>query len=337
MKKVIRILGFLVLFLILAAAGGLLYFNSAYPVKIKIDDIKVEATPERLERGKYLAHHVSLCIDCHSARDFKYYSGPLIENTFGQGGEEFNKEIGGIPGLLYARNITPAGIGHWSDGELLRAITCGVNKENEALFPLMPYQNYASLSKEDLFSIVAYIRSLPPIENDITEKSIDFPVNLIIKTLPAEASLTSTIPDKSNKLEYGKYMTNAAGCVHCHTKQVEGKFVEGMAFAGGFRFGFPDGSVIQSANITPDKETGIGHWTREAFIARFKAYVDSLGNPVKIPVVPNEKNTIMPWTVYGGMTTEDLGAIYDFLRTVPAINHKVITFTPAGENLAGAH
>lgn len=74
MKKLLRIFGFLVLFLVVAALVGVLYFNSAYPVKIPAEDFKVDVTAERLERGKYLVHHVTICIDCHSERNFKFYS-----------------------------------------------------------------------------------------------------------------------------------------------------------------------------------------------------------------------------------------------------------------------
>lgn len=330
MKKLLRILGFLLLFLIIAAAAGLLYFNSAYPVKIAVEDFKLEASPERLARGEYLAHHVTGCIDCHSSRNFEFYAGPVVDGTWGKGGELFDEALANVPGKVYSRNITPAGIGNWTDGEFYRAIVNGIDKNNEALFPIMPYTHFAGLSNEDVLSIMAYIRTIPSLENKIPQRVLNFPLNFIVKTIPAPATPLASIPDKSNTLEYGKYMANAAACIECHTIAVEGKFLPGMDFAGGFKFTFPNGDISTSANITPDNETGIGHWTKEAFIAKFKAYVDSSGNQVMIPTAEHEKNTVMPWTKLGGITTEDLGAIYEYLRTIPPVSHKVNTFVKAG-------
>ncbi|MBP6334296.1 MAG: cytochrome C [Bacteroidia bacterium] len=333
MKKFLRILGFLLLFLVVAAAAGLLYFNSAYPVKIPVEDLKLVSNEARLERGKYLAHNVSNCIDCHSARDFKFYSGPIVDGTWGQGGEKFDKALAEIPGTLYAKNITPAGIGSWTDGEFMRAIVSGINKDNEALFPLMPYTHYAGMAKEDILSIMAYIRSLPPINNDVPERTLEFPLNFIVKTIPAPATMSENIPDKANTLAYGKYMVNASACIECHTMAKEGVFLPGMEFAGGRKFTFPNGDVNYTANITPDNETGIGLLTKEAFIAKFKTFVDSTGQPVMIPVVEHQKNTVMPWTKLGGMTEEDLGAIYEYLRSIPPVKHSVTTFIAGGKGI----
>jgi hypothetical protein len=78
-------------------------------------------------------------------------------------------------------------------------------------------------------------------------------------------------------------------------------------------------------NITPDKETGIGLWSKELFIQRFKAYAnDSLKY---VPVSKDDFNTPMPWIMYAGMTDEDLGAIYDYLRTVKPVVNQVERFT----------
>ncbi len=333
MKKILRIFGFLVLFLLVASMAGLLYFNSAYPVKIPANDFQVPATPERMERGAYLAHHVTGCIDCHSERNFQFYSGPVIDGTWGKGGEEFNLAKANVPGRVFARNITPAGIGNWTNGELMRAMVNGVSKNGDALFPLMPYTHFAGLAKEDVLSLIAYIRSLPAIENKIPERSIDFPLNFIIETMPAPITLRAEIPNKANTIEYGKYMVNAVGCIECHTQSVKGKFLPGMEFAGGFKFTYPNGDVNYSANITPDNETGIGLLSKETFIGKFKAFVDSSGNPLLIPVAEHQKNTVMPWTLFGGMTNEDLGAIYQYLRTIPPVKNSVTTFVAAGKGI----
>jgi hypothetical protein len=68
---------------------------------------------------------------------------------------------------------------------------------------------------------------------------------------------------------------------------------------------------MYSKNLTPHA-TGIGNWTREAFIARFKAYSEPL-------TVAPEDNTLMDWNAYAGMTETDLGAIYDYLQSLPPV------------------
>ena len=86
----------------------------------------VKPTPERLARGKYLAEHVAVCLDCHSKRDWDKFSGPIILGTEDQGGEVFDARQG-VRGVVYGTNITPAGVGHWTESELLRAMTIDVN------------------------------------------------------------------------------------------------------------------------------------------------------------------------------------------------------------------
>ena len=79
------------------------------------------------------------------------YGGPVKAETLGAGGEFFGDEAEGF--AVYSRNITPAAIGNWTDGELIRAFTSGVSKDGTPLFPIMPYPRYARLSREDVESI----------------------------------------------------------------------------------------------------------------------------------------------------------------------------------------
>ena len=84
----------------------------------------------------------------------------------------------------------------------------------------------------------------------------------------------------------------------------------------------PNG-MLRSANITPDPETGLGNWTEEAFIARFKAYADSANLSA---IAATQVNTIMPWSMYAGMDTTDLKAIYAYLKTIKPVKNKVAHF-----------
>lgn len=317
------VLGFLVV-LVVSIIGLIVYVKVALPIVDLPEEIKVAITPTRVERGRYLAHSVAVCMDCHSERDWSKFSAPLIDRTLGQGGEEFSQEFG-FPGRYFAKNITPSGIGEWTDGELLRAITVGVNNHGKALFPVMPYLNYGKMDREDVLSIIAYIRTLAPIKKDIPASESDFPMNFIINTLPQPAVFT-TKPDTADKVAYGKYLFTTASCADCHTQQDKGQPIKELELAGGFKFPLATGGTVFSANITPDRETGIGNLSEDNFVNRFKIYSDS--SYVSNTVGKGDYNTFMPWVMYSGMSRSDLAAIYAYLKTVKPINNRVVKFVP---------
>lgn len=306
--------------LVIVIAGALAYVKLILPDVGKPEDLKIIATPEMIKRGEYLANHVTVCIDCHSKRDWSKFSGPLVDGTEGMGGDAFTKEFG-FPGSFYAKNITPEGIGKWTDGELLRAISCGVNRDRKAFFPVMPYPYYAHMDKDDIIAIIAYIRTLKPIQNEVPASEPEFPVSLLLNTIPKDASFTKR-PEKAVNAIYGAYIVNAAGCAECHTNAINGKKVEGMDFAGGREFNFPGPKKIVSANITPDKETGIGYWTEDVFVSKFKVFEDK--SKLADYKSPKDYQSIMPWNMYAGMDSTDLRAIYAYLKSLNPVKNKVV-------------
>lgn len=325
MRKGIRylltILGIIVL-IILSVVG---YLAFVLPNVDPAPNITVDISDANVERGKYLANHVMLCMDCHAVRDFSLYAGPPKPGSLGGGGDVFDHNMG-FPGRFVSRNLTPSSLGEWTDGEIFRAITSGVSRDGSALFPVMPYLHYSKLAEEDIHAVIAYLRTLEPIENDLDASKADFPVNLIMNTMPVKPDLNPR-PSKDDIIEYGKYMITAAACTDCHTRMENGKYV-GEPYAGGNEFMFPDGSVVRAANITPHPSTGIGNWSKEMFVSRFKMYADS--SYVPRTVQAGEMQTLMPWQMYAGMSEEDLGAIYEYLKTIPAVENSVIRFTPPG-------
>ena len=196
----------------------------------------------------------------------------------------------GFPGKFYSRNLTPANLKDWTDGEIFRAITSGVDKDGKALFPVMPYTYYSKADKQDIYDIIAYLRTLPLIENKVPLSEASFPMNFIENTIPSKPAFVQR-PEKSDVIKYGGYLVKMAGCVECHTETKQGQIVPEKAFAGGRVFEMPDG-VLRSANITPDQETGIGQWTEGAFINRFKAYKNISALP---EMEKGQVNTVMPW------------------------------------------
>jgi mono/diheme cytochrome c family protein len=287
--------------------------------------LSITATPALIERGRYLYHYQAACVACHTPWDTTKFSFPPIAGKEGSGGSKFGRESG-VPGVIYASNITPSGLSDWSDGEIYRALTAGVNKQGDALFPLMPYAHYAKLSEPDLHAIIAYMRTMPAIENVVQKRLLNFPMNIIVRLIPAEAKPPAVTPPETDPT-YGAYVTNAASCLHCHTRSNHGKIKEGSEYSGGVEFPLEDGSVVRSANITSDMATGIGAWTKEIFIKRFR---DSMVMSLHTPKA-GEFNTVMPWTSYAGMSDTDLGAMFNYLKSLPAVSNKVEKFTPASK------
>ncbi len=317
MKKIILTVLALI---VLVVAGVASYVYFALPNVGAALELKISSTPERIQNGEYLARHVTLCMDCHGVRDWSRFAGPPVAGTLGRGGENFNEEMG-FPGNFYSKNITPAGLRDWTDGEIFRAITTGVNKKGKAMFPVMPYAYYGKMDKEDIYDIIAYLRSLKPIDYTPPAGKLSFPMNFIINTIPHKATLV-TKPSTSDTIAYGAYMVNAAACMECHTPEKNHNIVPEKAFIGGRVFNMLNG-VLRSANLTPDNETGIGKWTSMEFVQRFKV-CEKLDSSAPLP--QNQVNTIMPWQMFAGMETSDLKAIYAYLRTVKPVNNKVIHF-----------
>lgn len=324
LRKILRIAGIIIVILVLGVAVLLIYVKTALPRVGPAPEITVDTSAANVARGRYLAMHVAVCIDCHSTRDMSLFAGPIVPGTEGKGGEVFDHALG-FPGTFYSLNITPANLGNWTDGEIYRTITTGVTRDGKAIFPVMPYEFYGHMDSRDVESIIAYIRTLKPIVNTPPARQIDFPMNFILNTVPKKATPT-TRPPASDAIAYGGYLVEIAGCKECHTRQEKGKVV-GPVLGGGWEFHMPDGSIVRSANITPDKATGIGGWSREAFIQRFRFYTDTGYIPQK--VAPGSMQTPMPWVMYGGMDTSDLAAIYAYLQSVKPVDNRVEHFTPA--------
>ena len=307
--------------LVLIVGGAFTYIYGVLPRQRPAPDFNVDATPEVLQHGEYLVKHVLLCNDCHSERDWTLYSGPakpplgagrpcMDKNTRAVG---INFGTGGFPGRLCIRNITPdveSGIGAWTDGEIVRAMREGVSRNGEALFPIMPWFMYQSLSDDDAAAVIAYLRTQPAVKSFRPDRVLDFPLNVIFRFYPKPLDGPVPTPPQSDPVAYGRYLTKIARCEFCHTARVRGQVepLPDRLFSGGVPFVM--GTRTQySKNLTPHP-TGIGDWTKEIFIARFRVHT------APFPVT-EEENSEMDWVAFSGMTDQDLGAIWDFLRTVP--------------------
>jgi mono/diheme cytochrome c family protein len=265
---------------------------------------KFQVTPARLERGRYLAENVMGCIECHTpAKDDVV--PPVRTGPPGSG--RIFLEKGKF--RVVAANITPdpeTGLGKWSDDQIARAVREGIDEDGSALFPIMPYQEFRSVSDEDIASVIIYLRSLPPVRNQLPHTEVPFPVSRLINSAPAPLTAPVAPPDVTNPIKRGEYLTRAGGCIGCHTPMERGQRLPEMEFAGGQTFG-----EVASANLTPDP-SGISYYDPQLF----RDVIHS--GKVKARVLK-----VMPWWVYRNMTEDDLNGIYAYLRTLPARRHRV--------------
>ena len=180
MLKLLGILGAVVLVCLL----GFAYFYFRSPEMAPPANIVVDKSPERVERGKYIFTRLSDCDFCHSEQDITRLALPIIESTRGQGKLMADTDL---PGKIYAANITPdveTGIGSWTDGEKIRAIREGVDKNGRALYPIMPYPFYRYMSDEDVQAVVAFLDTIPPIKHQVPLTKVNFPDSMWMKGDP---------------------------------------------------------------------------------------------------------------------------------------------------------
>ncbi len=268
-----------------------------------------EASPERLERGRYLAEARLGCVLCHTERDWKSPGAPVRDDRRGAG---VVWDVEGMPWLT-APNITPdpeTGIGRASDDAIARAIREGIGLDGRALFALMPYQEYRRLPDEDVAAIVVYLRSLAPVKNALPASRLPFPLGLIMRGVPQPLEGAVPPPDLGTPEKRGEYVLRTSACHHCHTPMDErGQLDMALDMAGGNPFPTPQGAIA-ATNLTVDP-TGIANYDEATFVAVMKT--GKFGT----------LHAIMPWVVYSGMTDDDLKAIYAYIRTLKPISHVV--------------
>src|SRR5262249_47309524 len=159
-----------------------------------------------------------------------------------------------------SKNLTPdrdTGIASWSDEQVIRAIREGVTKEGNLIGPPMPIALYNKIADDDVKAMVAYLRSVPPVRNEIPESKYK------IKLHAEPTAKDVKAPPKTDKIAYGEYLVNVAHCLESHTPFAangETDYAK-RAGAGGREF-FPiERRPVRARNISSDPETGIGSWT----------------------------------------------------------------------------
>jgi mono/diheme cytochrome c family protein len=247
-----------------------------------IPDIKVIGTQEQIQRGQAIAD--SFCSGCHSKTD------PLT------GGFDVGGELPIPIGSFVSSNLTPAGqLGHWSDGQIFRAIRNGVDAEGRWL-TIMSYTNAGRLSDDDIAALIAYLRRQPAAGRPTVDPPDRFNLLGIVMLgagmLPGgKPVLTGTItaPPKGPTPQYGEYILSYQDCRECH----------GAHLTGGV-----DG---QLAPIGPDLSLVKG-WRLQEFMETLRTGTDPDGH---------ELSKQMPWRPIGTMDDDELRAVYEYLTHLP--------------------
>jgi mono/diheme cytochrome c family protein len=284
-----------------------------------VSDRKFQVTPERIARGEYLVNSVAGCFHCHSEHDLtKFPDFPMNEAKKGAGWDLPVPELG----TVVAPNITPdpeTGIGTWKDDEILRAIQEGVDNKGRALFPIMPWMNFARLNDEDAESIVVYLRTIKPVKNAVAVTKLIFPLSVLVKTMPQPKASHESAP-RTTPQARGEYLVRVvAGCQDCHTPAKDGTPLPNMEFGGGGVFHAPGGdrNEVFSLNITQDP-SGIAHYDEAMLIQTF--------HTGRVP--GRVVNHIMPLEAYQTMKDDDIKDIWAYLKTQPPVKHRISNTDP---------
>ncbi|HEX9468089.1 MAG TPA: c-type cytochrome [Bradyrhizobium sp.] len=266
------------------------------------------------ERGGYLVNTIMACGNCHTPRDA---DGKIIADKALSGGLTFT-----TPAFIAtAPNITPdteTGIGSWSDAEIRRALVEGVRPDHGRLagVPLaaiMPANFYRALLPDDLDAIIAYLRTINPIRNEVQNPIYKVPARR--DPYPdAEAGFDKTM--FADPVRHGAYLVTIGHCMECHSAFSRGTFdFRGGLGRGGRVFppreGSPEGTPSSvAANITSNPTAGIGAWSDAEISRAIRQGIARDGRPLKPP---------MAYGYYAGLKDADLADIIAYLRTVPPL------------------
>ncbi|MER8752389.1 cytochrome c [Mesorhizobium sp. M1050] len=256
---------------------------------------------DEIQKGEYLARAAD-CVGCHTSNPSRPFAGGYrVPTPFGD---------------VYSTNITPdldTGIGRYSADEFVRAVREGVRRDGADLYPAMPFDSFARMTREDVLAIRAYLLTQVPIAQPRPSNILPFPFNqrwaLGLWKL-ANVHVGGFAPDRSRTGAWnrGSYLVEVLGhCGACHTpRNTTFGMDEDRKLAGG------TAGIWQAFNITNDKIAGIGSWSDDELF-RFlktgavpgKAYA---GGPMAETVMNSLQH----------LSDDDIRAMVTYLRDVPA-------------------
>lgn len=270
----------------LAVVYGVSERNFKRKYSVEPAAVAVRSDAQTVARGRHIALTRG-CTDCHG------------ENL---GGKTF---IDAPPmARLFADNLTPGrgGVGKaYRDADWVRAIRHGVDPAGKALL-FMPSHEFNALSDEDAGALVAYLKTVPPVDNSLPENSVG-PIGRVlyltgqVPLVPAELidhdARPRTAPPAGPTAAYGRYLAN--GCTGCH----------GEGFSGGKIAGPP--GIPEASNLTPHA-TGLARWTEQDFFRALREGKRPDGSKI---------DEFMPWRTTARMTDDEIRALWAYFRSLP--------------------
>jgi mono/diheme cytochrome c family protein len=223
---------------------------------------------------------------------------------------------------VYSTNLTAdkeTGLGSWSDQQIHDAMVKGIRRNGERLLPAMPYEAYSGMAEEDLKALIAYLRTLKPVRKETPPLKTFVPlyrsVGAWVWSTFFARSYPSPVKAPQGGIERGRYLAEHVSlCSDCHTPRNLIGVPKRDLYMAGAKSG-PLGEMVP--NITPDKETGIGEWSRtdiaEILINGTKPDLDNVQGLMAEVVEAGYKN----------MTKDDALAIADYLKTIRPIKNKI--------------
>ena len=244
----------------------------------------------------------------------------------------WSRDAGNAIGTWRTPNITPdkgTGIGSWTDEQIIASVRTGVRPDGKKLYPIMPYMNYNAMTDDDAKALVAFLRTLKPVERTVAP-------NKDLKMKPIDAPKPSNGPDDTtDPVKHGQYLASIMLCSHCHwtpKKDFSGLVDINHMYSGGLVFEIPMlGTGKLFANITSDPDTGIGKYTQDQLATTIKTMVRPDGRPIFGPMQ----------FLQGGwsqLDDNDIKAVAAYIKSLPPVKNKVpaSTFKPSGPPPGGA-
>ena len=260
--------------------------NETYDIEVK--PVTVPTDEAGIARGRHVVESFGLCQECHGDN----LEGDLLEDD-------------PVFGRLAAKNLTSGkgGIGgSRSDLDFVRAIRHGVGPDGKSLV-LMPSDNFYYLSDADLGAVIAYLKTLPPVDNELPESSLRLLGRVfLLLGLPflvaGEIDHTASRPPEPQPgitPEYGKYLGRS--CLFCHGDELSGES------------DLEDQFEIRPPNIT--RGGRLGSWSEADFVKALRTGVTPRGHELD--------SEEMPWKSVGRLMDDELSAIWVYLNSVPPV------------------
>jgi len=229
-------------------------------------------------------------------------------------------------GKVFSTNITQdqeTGLGHWTEQQIVDAVTKGIRRDGSRILPVMPFEKYSGMSQEDLKALIAFLRTLRPVKNATPRLKSWAP---FLRRLGTPIYLNffgrfSRSPKHAPKAGSGRgrYLVDHVSiCGDCHTPRNSiGVPNQSLYLAGASEKIGPLGEAVP--NITPDKETGIGKWKPEDLVELLHS-----GTKPDLDAVSGLMDEVIQGTSHGykDMTKKDALAIADYLRSIRPIKNK---------------